>query len=60
MPGISRVLAIGCPHHPTKGEIKECVSEDKDGLGQRLGCPRGYTRRKLLKIWIYCSASKNQ
>ncbi|GAI68208.1 unnamed protein product, partial [marine sediment metagenome] len=24
---------------------RECVSEDKDGLRQRLGCPGDYTRR---------------
>ncbi len=61
MPGISRVLAIDFPHHPTqRGNCQECVSEDKDGLRQPLGCPRDYTRRNFLKIWVYCPTNKNQ
>ena len=40
MPHMSRVVAIDFPHHPTqRGNYQECVSEDKDGLTQRLGCP---------------------
>ena len=41
MPRISRVVAIGPPHYPTqRGNYQECVSEDKDGLRQRLRSPR--------------------
>ncbi len=60
MPRISRVVVIDFPHHPTKGETEECVSEDKDGLSQRLGCLRDYTRRNFFKMQVYCPTSKNQ
>ena len=43
-----------------RGNYQECISEDKDGLKQRLGCPGDYTRRNLFKIWVYCPTSKNQ
>ena len=60
MPRMSRVVAIGLPHYIIqKGNHQECVSEDKDGLRQRLGCPRDYTQRNFLKIWVYCPTSKN-
>jgi len=61
MPQISRAVAAGFPHHVTQREnYQECVSEDKDGLRQPLECPRDYTRRNFLKIWVYCPTSKNQ
>ncbi len=58
---ISKVVAIGFPHHPTqRGNYQECVSEDKDGLRQRLGCPGDYSPRNFFEIRVYCSTSKNQ
>jgi hypothetical protein len=61
MPRILRVVAIGFSLHPTyRGNYQEWVSEDKDGLRQRLRCPGGYTRKNFLKIWVYCPTSKKQ
>ena len=61
MPRISRAAATGFPHYVIqKGNYQKFVSEDKDGLRQRLGCPGDYTRRNFLKIRVYCPAGKNQ
>ncbi len=61
MSGISRVVVIGFPHHPiSEGNYQECVSEDKDGLRQRLRCPGDYTGRDFFETPVYCPISKNQ
>jgi len=61
MPRVLRPGAIGFPHHPTyRGNYQECVSEDKSGLEQRLGCPGDYTQRNFLKTQVYRPTNKNQ
>ncbi len=61
MPCISRVVAIGFPHHPiSRASYQQCVSEDKGGFGQYLQRLKSYSRRYFLKMPVYCPTSKNQ
>ncbi|MBI4746619.1 MAG: transposase [Deltaproteobacteria bacterium] len=55
MPRISRVVAVGHPHHITqRGNYRQPVFEDEDDFIQYLHWLKEYCLKYSLNIWAYC------
>ncbi len=55
MPRISRVVAVGYPHHITqRGNYRQSVFESDEDYIQYLKWLKEYSEKHSLKIWAYC------
>ena len=60
MPRISRVVAVGYPHHITqRGNYRQSVFENESDYTQYLQWLNDYSRKYSLKIWAYCLMSNH-
>ena len=60
MPRISRVVAVGYPHHVTqRGNYRQVVFDSETDYLHYLQWLNDYSRKYSLKIWAYCLMSNH-
>lgn len=60
MPRISRVVAVGYPHHVTqRGNYRQAVFDSETDYLHYLQWLNDYSRKYSLKIWAYCLMSNH-
>lgn len=60
MPRVSRIVAVGYPHHITqRGNYRQSVYENEEDYTQYLQWLKEYSHKHSLKIWAYCLMSNH-